>query len=67
MPAAMNAANEIAVDAFLKKRIGFMDIPRVIRHVMDHHEIIANPDLDALLAVDRESRRTAEDYAGNLA
>jgi 1-deoxy-D-xylulose-5-phosphate reductoisomerase len=37
MPAVLNAANEVAVDGFLEGKVGFMDIPRIIRIIMDEH------------------------------
>ncbi|MFC1713386.1 1-deoxy-D-xylulose-5-phosphate reductoisomerase [Candidatus Poribacteria bacterium] len=56
MPAVVNGADEIAVDAFLKKRIGFLDIPRIIRQAMDAHETILEPDLDNIIAADKWAR-----------
>ncbi len=53
MPAVVNAANEIAVAAFLKDRIGFMDIPRLIREAMDSQKIIRHPDIDDILETDK--------------
>jgi len=38
MPTVLNGANEIAVDAFLNKKIGFSDIPELIEKTMDAHE-----------------------------
>jgi 1-deoxy-D-xylulose-5-phosphate reductoisomerase len=37
MPAVLNAANEVAVEGFLEGKIGFMDIPRIIKNTMDEH------------------------------
>ncbi len=59
MPAVLNAANEIAVHAFLKKNIGFYDIPGVIREVMETHTPDAKPDLQAILTADTWARREA--------
>ncbi len=59
MPAVLNAANETAVHAFLGKRIGFYDIPCVIREVMDRHAPSAKPDLRAILGADAWARREA--------
>jgi len=39
MPTVLNGANEIAVDAFLNQKIGFLDIPEVIEKTMDAHEV----------------------------
>ncbi|MDI6829482.1 MAG: 1-deoxy-D-xylulose-5-phosphate reductoisomerase, partial [Armatimonadota bacterium] len=49
MPAVMNAANEVAVGLFLDGKIGFLDIERKVRSVMDKHEPINNPDLAQIL------------------
>lgn len=56
MPAVLNAANEVAVGAFLEKRIGFMDIARIIEGVMRRHQVNADPDLEAVLAADGWAR-----------
>jgi 1-deoxy-D-xylulose-5-phosphate reductoisomerase len=58
-PAILNAANEVAVQAFLDRRIGFRSIDRLIERVMDQlpHEEIS--DIDALLEQDRRARETA--------
>ena len=53
MPAVLNAANEIAVQYFLQDKIEFLDIPRLIKKMMDEHNIIKNPDLDEILDVDK--------------
>ncbi|HZH32514.1 MAG TPA: 1-deoxy-D-xylulose-5-phosphate reductoisomerase [Pyrinomonadaceae bacterium] len=55
-PAALNAANETAVAAFLEERIRLTDIPRVIAHVLDAHVSRPVTDLDAVLETDREAR-----------
>ena len=59
LPAALNAANEEAVKAFLAGRIRLTDIPRVIENVMDAHETRAVASLDVVLDVDREARARA--------
>lgn len=56
LPAVMNAANEIAVHAFLDNKIRFLDIQRLIRKMMDGHELIKNPDLNEILEVDRKTK-----------
>ncbi|MFW5972006.1 MAG: 1-deoxy-D-xylulose-5-phosphate reductoisomerase [Bacillota bacterium] len=61
MPAVLNAANEIAVSAFLKNKISFLDIPYVIEKVMDVHENIINPSLDELYQIDFWARKAAEE------
>jgi len=57
--AVLNAANEVAVGAFLDERIGFVDIPAIIRGALDRHAGDPADGLDALLAADRAARTTA--------
>ncbi len=59
LPAAMNAANEVAVPAFLQERIGLTDIPRVIKAVMDRHDTQSASALDTILEADRSARAAA--------
>lgn len=58
-PAALNAANEEAVRAFLDRRIGFTDIPVVIERVLDDHDPLDAGDLDAVLEADAWARDRA--------
>ena len=60
-PAALNAANEEAVAAFLSRRLRLTDIPRVIGGVLDAHEARPATDLDAVLAADRWARERARE------
>ncbi|MEN8214585.1 MAG: 1-deoxy-D-xylulose-5-phosphate reductoisomerase [Pseudomonadota bacterium] len=60
MPAVLNAANEVAVDAFLEERIPFVAIPRLNQAVMESAEQAVPQSIDHLLEVDRRSRREAE-------
>ena len=62
VPAAMNAANEIAVFAFLQKKIGFMDIPRTVSKVVAAHRAVASPSLEEILAADGWARKEAEKH-----
>jgi 1-deoxy-D-xylulose-5-phosphate reductoisomerase len=55
----MNAANEVAVEAFINGRISLNDIPRVIEAVMDEHQTEAVTDLDVVLKTDRAARLQA--------
>jgi len=55
----MNAANEIAVSAFLDRRIPFPRIWQLVEEVMNRHTSIANPTLDAILQADRWARDEA--------
>ncbi|PTJ71724.1 1-deoxy-D-xylulose-5-phosphate reductoisomerase [Staphylococcus hyicus] len=52
MPVVLNAVNEVAVAKFLNKEIRFLDIERLIKREMDQHEVIQNPTLEQILALD---------------
>ena len=58
----LNAANEVAVDAFLKKRIGFMDIPALIESTLESTTIAPVTSLKQLLEVDAQARATANEW-----
>jgi 1-deoxy-D-xylulose-5-phosphate reductoisomerase len=60
LPAAMNAANEEAVQAFIDERISLPDIPLVIESVMDQHQTSVVSNLDAVLEADRSARVAAQ-------
>ena len=60
IPCAMNAANEAAVAAFLKDRIGFYDIPRTISQVMERIGFVENPTLEDIFSTHTEAYRMAE-------
>ncbi len=53
LPAVMNAANEIAVAAFLNRQVRFPDIWHIVEEVMNRHAPVAHPDLDAILQADQ--------------
>ncbi len=55
MPTVFNAANERAVAKFLKRKIGFLDIYRIIEDAMEHHESIANPALEQILETEAKT------------
>jgi 1-deoxy-D-xylulose-5-phosphate reductoisomerase len=55
-PTCLNAADEVAVAAFLEGRIGFMDIPRLIDRALAAHHPIPHPTLEEILTVDRVVR-----------
>ena len=59
LPAVMNAANEVAVSAFLDRRIAFPRIWQLVEQVMDRHASVAKPTLDAILDADRWAREAA--------
>lgn len=60
-PCILNAANEVAVDAFLKKRIGFMDIPDLIERTLGRSSFIKDPNLDEYFETDLDARRVANE------
>lgn len=59
LPAVLNAANEVAVGAFLERKIGFLDIHRVVSRVMNGHRSVSSPSLEEILGADRAARREA--------
>lgn len=59
MPCIFNAANEVAVHAFLNNEICFLDIPKVIDNTMQNHSIVHNIDLDQIYIADAWARRCA--------
>jgi 1-deoxy-D-xylulose-5-phosphate reductoisomerase len=58
-PAVLNAANEIAVEAFLEDRVSFSNISRVIEEVLSCHTIVDDPSLDIVIEADQWARNTA--------
>jgi 1-deoxy-D-xylulose-5-phosphate reductoisomerase len=59
LPAVLNAANEVAVEAFVKGRIKFPEITETVRRAMDRHQVIGHPTLEQILAADASARREA--------
>jgi 1-deoxy-D-xylulose-5-phosphate reductoisomerase len=59
--AVLSAANEVAVEAFLNKNIGFTDIIETVRQVLDRHRIIDRPDLSAVMEADAWAREEAHE------
>jgi 1-deoxy-D-xylulose-5-phosphate reductoisomerase len=60
----LNAANEVAVAAFLDGRCWFMDIPALIAGALDAHAVARADDLETCLAVDADVRRWTEAAVG---
>ncbi len=60
-PAVLNAANEVAVHAFLNHRIGFTQIEKIVRDTTDEHEPVSDPGLSDILSADAWARRRAEE------
>ncbi|MFC1684281.1 1-deoxy-D-xylulose-5-phosphate reductoisomerase [Pseudomonadota bacterium] len=65
-PAILNAANEVAVQAFLERRIGFTDIPKIIESTLTAEAMSDVAGLDELLEVDERARRQAEQKISTL-
>ena len=61
-PAILNAANEVAVDAFLNKKISFLDIPRLISDVLAAQASVAVDTLDDVLLADAQARVAAQEW-----
>jgi 1-deoxy-D-xylulose-5-phosphate reductoisomerase len=61
MPSVLNAANEVAVDAFLKGMIRFIEIPRIIRETMEAHVVMSDTELAVILEADTWARKKAEE------
>ncbi len=59
-PAVLNAANEIAVSAFVKRTIGFMDIPAIVATALERHTVKDKPSLKDIFDADQEARKQAE-------
>ncbi len=65
MPCILNAANEIAVEAFLQKQIGFLQIPTLIEKCMGTFPFVRQPDLEDYIETDRLCRIKAEEFINN--
>jgi 1-deoxy-D-xylulose-5-phosphate reductoisomerase len=59
LPAVLNAANEIAVEAFVNRKINFPQITETVRRTMDAHQVVEHPTLEQILAADAWARREA--------
>jgi 1-deoxy-D-xylulose-5-phosphate reductoisomerase len=64
MPAVLSAANEVAVKYFLEEKIGFLDIPRVLKAAMDAHTPVSFTNVDEALRTDLWARHEAERIIG---
>ncbi len=64
--AVLNAANEIGVYSFLAGRIGFLDVPDVVRRTLDAHVNASGSNLDAVFEADRWGREKAREVAARL-
>ncbi|MCJ9428755.1 1-deoxy-D-xylulose-5-phosphate reductoisomerase [Kordiimonas marina] len=66
-PAILNAANEIAVQAFLGGKLGFLDIAAVVEETLAAADMKAPQSLTSVMAIDEEARRTARAFADRMA
>ena len=62
MPCILNAANEVCVSAFLRERLGFLQMSDVIERTMQKVDFIAAPTYDDYVATDAIARRMAEEF-----
>ena len=58
-PAILNSANEVAVEAFLARRVGFLEIAKIVAEVLERMDTVAPQDIEHVLAIDADARRTA--------
>jgi len=66
LPGVMNAANEVAVAAFLDRRVSFPSIWQIVEEVMNRHTSVAHPALDAILQADQWARAEAQTCVKSL-
>jgi 1-deoxy-D-xylulose-5-phosphate reductoisomerase len=59
LPAVLNAANEIAVEAFVNRKINFPQITETVRRTMDAHKVISHPTLEQIMEADAWARHEA--------
>ena len=64
LPAVLNAANEIAVEAFVNRKINFPEITETVRRTMAAHQVVSQPSLEQILAADAWARRAAAGGGG---
>jgi 1-deoxy-D-xylulose-5-phosphate reductoisomerase len=66
MPCILNAANEVAVEAFLKNQIGFLDIPQIIENCMLNSSLIQKPDLNDYVETNSVVRLKAKEFINSI-
>ena len=59
LPAVLNAANEVAVEAFVERKLSFPAISETVRRTMDAHKVVSHPTLDQILQADAWARQEA--------
>ena len=65
-PCILNAANEIAVEAFLNKKIKFLDMIKIVEKSLENFTFVKNPNLDDYLSADAETRLIANNLIKKL-
>ena len=63
-PAVLNAANEMAVKAFLEEKLSFVGIHEIVKQTLNHHQVAENPGLDDILNADKWARKEASRIIG---
>lgn len=63
MPVVLNAANEVAVNKFLHRKIAFTDIAILVEKVMENHKLVKNPDLDCIFQADTWARQRSRELS----
>lgn len=61
MPTVLNAANEVSVELFLRKKIGFMDIPKINESIMNKHSVIYDLNIHKIIEIDEWARQIARE------
>ena len=59
LPAVLNAANEVAVEGFLNRRLSFLQISETVARILKRHQVVQHPALDQILAADAWARAEA--------
>jgi 1-deoxy-D-xylulose-5-phosphate reductoisomerase len=67
MPCILNAANEIAVEAFLNRQIGFLEMSDLVQHCMETVAFVAKPTYETYVNTDRETRELAREKSMHMA
>ena len=60
IPTAFNAANELAVDKFLNRKIKYLDIPEIIQYAMEETKFIENPSVEQILQTEHSAYELIE-------
>lgn len=66
MPSVLNAANEVAVDAFLNRRILFTEIPDIVSNTMAQHEVSECNTIESIIDASNRAREDAEHFVNNI-